>query len=40
MLVGDGGRFNGYGFYLLKSEPVFTWNLLQLEKVKWRAKRR
>jgi hypothetical protein len=38
MLVGDGGRFNGYGFYLLKSEPVFTWNLLQLDKVKWRGK--
>jgi arylsulfatase A-like enzyme len=38
MLVGDGGRFNGYGFYLLKSEPVFTWNLLQLDRVKWRGK--
>jgi hypothetical protein len=37
MLVGDGGRFNGYGFDLLKGKPVFTWNLLQLAKVKWRG---
>lgn len=38
MLVTDGGRFNGYGFYLLKGVPVFTWNLLQLETVKWQGK--
>jgi arylsulfatase A-like enzyme len=38
MLVTDGGRFAGYGFYLLKGVPVFTWNLLQLEKVKWQGK--
>ena len=37
MLVGDGGRFGGYGFYLLKGKPVFTWNLLQTAKVKWRG---
>jgi arylsulfatase len=37
MLVTDGGRFGGYGFYLLKGQPVFTWNLLQLERVKWRG---
>jgi arylsulfatase len=37
MLVTDGGRFAGYGFYLLKSRPVFTWNLLQLERVKWQG---
>jgi hypothetical protein len=37
MLVGDGGRFNGYGFYVLKSKPVFTWNLLQQAEVKWRG---
>jgi len=38
MLVTDGGRFGGYGFYLLKGQPVFTWNLLALERVKWQAK--
>jgi len=38
MLVTDGGRFSGYGFYLLKDVPVFTWNLLQLDTVKWQGK--
>jgi arylsulfatase A-like enzyme len=38
MLVTDGGRFAGYGFYLLKGVPVFTWNLIQLAKVKWQGK--
>jgi arylsulfatase len=37
MLVTDGGRFGGYGFYLLKSKPVFTWNLLDLKRVRWEA---
>ncbi|MBX3357029.1 MAG: arylsulfatase [Phycisphaeraceae bacterium] len=38
MLITDGGRFGGYGFYLLKGKPVFTWNLLQLAIVKWQGK--
>lgn len=38
MLVTDGGRFGGYGFYLLKGRPVFTWNLVQLAFVKWQGK--
>ena len=38
MLVTDGGHFGGYGFYLLKGTPVFTWNLIQLEIVKWQGK--
>ncbi|MGY4502370.1 arylsulfatase A-like enzyme [Bradyrhizobium sp. GM24.11] len=38
MLVTDGGRFAGYGFYLLRGQPVFTWNLVALERVKWQAK--
>jgi arylsulfatase A-like enzyme len=38
MLVTDGGRFAGYGLYLLKGRPVFTWNLLQLARVKWQGK--
>jgi arylsulfatase A-like enzyme len=35
MIVTQGGRFGGYGFYLLKGKPVFTWNMLDLERVKW-----
>ena len=27
MLVTHGGRFTGYGFYLLEGKPVYTWNL-------------
>ena len=38
MLMTDGGRFAGYGFYLLKGVPVFTWDLVALERVKWRGK--
>ena len=38
MLVTDGGRFAGYGFYLKKGVPVFTWNLIQAELVKWQGK--
>jgi hypothetical protein len=35
VIVTDGGRFGGYGLYLLKGKPVFTWNLLDLKRVKW-----
>jgi len=35
MIVTSGGRFAGYGFYLLKGKPVFLWNLLDLERIKW-----
>src|SRR5262249_22379877 len=35
MLNTNGGRFGGYGLYLLKGKPVFTWNLVDLERVKW-----
>jgi len=38
MIVTDGGRFSGYGFYLLKGVPVFVWNLLQLDTVRWQGK--
>ncbi len=37
MLVTQGGRFGGYGFYVLKGKPVFTWNLLDLKRVRWEA---
>lgn len=35
MMLTSGGRFAGYGFYLLKGKPVFLWNLLDLERIKW-----
>ncbi|HVM79633.1 MAG TPA: arylsulfatase [Stellaceae bacterium] len=35
MIVTDGGRFGGYGLYLLKGKPQFVWNLLDLKRVRW-----
>ncbi|CAN5400613.1 arylsulfatase [soil metagenome] len=35
MIATSGGRFSGWGFYLLKGKPVFCWNLLDLERIKW-----
>jgi len=35
MLNTLGGRFGGYGLYVLKGKPVFTYNLLALERFKW-----
>jgi len=35
MLITQGGRFGGYGFYILKSKPVFLWNLVDLKRVRW-----
>ena len=35
MLITQGGRFGGYGFYLLKGKPVFLWNLLDLKRIRW-----
>lgn len=32
-----GGRFGGWGFYVLKGKPVFNWNLLDLKHEKWQA---
>jgi len=37
MLITQGGRFGGYGFYLLKGTPVFTWNLVDLKRIKWQG---
>lgn len=34
-IVSEGGRFGGYGLYLVKGKPVFTWNLLGLNRVRW-----
>jgi len=35
MILTSGGRFTGYGFYLLQGKPVWLWNLLDLERIKW-----
>jgi arylsulfatase len=35
MMLTSGGRFAGYGFYLLKGKPVWLWNLVDLERLKW-----
>ena len=35
MLVTQGGRFGGYGFYILKGKPVFLWNLVDLKRIRW-----
>ena len=35
MILTSGGRFAGYGFYLLKGKPVFLWNMIDLERIRW-----
>ena len=35
MIATLGGRFGGYGLYLLKGKPVFVYNLLDLERFRW-----
>src|SRR5215475_11971437 len=35
MIVTQGGRFGGYGFYVLNRKPVFLWNLVDLKRVRW-----
>jgi arylsulfatase len=35
MILTSGGRFAGYGFYLLKRKPVFLWNLIDLKRIRW-----
>ena len=35
MIVTLGGRFGGYGLYLLKGKPVFVYNLLDLKRYRW-----
>ena len=38
MILTSGGRFGGYGFYILKGKPVFLWNLIDLDRIKWEGK--
>lgn len=35
MLVTMGGRFGGYGFYLLEGKPVFLYNFVDIERTRW-----
>jgi arylsulfatase len=35
VLITQGGRFGGYGLYLLKGKPVFTWNLVDVKRIRW-----
>ncbi len=37
MIVTQGGRFAGYGFYVLKGKPVFVWNFFGLKAVRWES---
>jgi len=35
MIVTQGGRFAGYGFYVLKGKPVFLYNFFDLQRMRW-----
>ena len=35
MIVTEGGRWGGYGLYLLKGKPVFNYNVLMLVQSRW-----
>jgi hypothetical protein len=35
MIVTQGGRFGGYGFYVLKGKPVFLYNFVGLKRTRW-----
>jgi arylsulfatase len=35
MILTSGGRFGGYGLYLLEGKPVFLWNLVDLKRLRW-----
>ena len=38
MLNTIGGRFGGYGLYVLKGKPVFTYNLCDFARFRWEGK--
>jgi hypothetical protein len=38
MLNTNGGRFGGYGLYLLKGKPVFVHNLVDFVRFRWEGK--
>jgi arylsulfatase A-like enzyme len=38
MIVTTGGRWGGYGLYILKGKPVFDYNMLILAQYRWEGK--
>src|SRR5208337_4324682 len=40
MIVTEGGRFGGYGLYLLDGRPVFSYNLMMLLTPRWAGDQR
>jgi arylsulfatase len=38
MILTSGGRFGGYGFYILNGKPVWLWNMVDLARLKWEGK--
>ena len=38
MLNTNGGRFGGYGLYLIKGKPVFTYNVADYARFRWEGK--
>jgi len=37
MIVTQGGRFAGYGLFINKGKPTFTWNLVGLKNLTWQS---
>jgi arylsulfatase len=37
MIITQGGRFGGYGLYVLADKPVFLWNLVDVKRVRWES---
>jgi arylsulfatase len=35
VLITQGGRFGGYGLYVVGGKPVFLWNLVDLKRERW-----
>jgi arylsulfatase len=35
MIVTQGGRFGGYGFYVLKGKPMFLYNFVDMKRTRW-----
>jgi arylsulfatase len=38
MIVTQGGRFGGYGFYVLKGKPVFLYNFVDMKRTRWEGR--
>jgi arylsulfatase len=38
MIVTDGGRFGGYGMYVLRGNPVFIYNYLAIDTYRWEGR--